>query len=368
MSIYLDKIAGQPKVKKILSGFIHSSKIPHAILFSGNVGVGKDAAAIKFAQALNEHSDPILLKKIEQLTEPYIKYIVPLPRGKYETESDSPTEKLGKDEIELLQQELSVKIQNPYHKIALPKANNIKINSIRDINKFLSLDFTDLKYRVILISQAHNMNEEAQNALLKNLEEPPDNVVFILATAYPSRLRETVRSRCWKINFDPLKDEDVVKILCEYFLQDEDLAIAVAPFANGSVITALELAQLDFINLKEKIISFLRFSLGKRFNSALEELNSIFSEQRPENIQLIVKMILTWLNDLYKYRSGMNVFFYSDHLETLKKFNSKYPAINLLEAVKNIDKLSTIVKNNVNQNLLSVNLIYEISAITSVNN
>ncbi len=156
--------------------------------------------------------------------------------------------------------------------------------------------------------------------------------------------------------------------MCEYFLQDEDLAIAVAPFANGSVITALELAQLDFINLKEKIISFLRFSLGKRFNSALEELNSIFSEQRPENIQLIVKMILTWLNDLYKYRSGMNVFFYSDHLETLKKFNSKYPAINLLEAVKNIDKLSTIVKNNVNQNLLSVNLIYEISAITSVNN
>ncbi len=367
MNDFLVEINSQPKVKQILSRFINSSKIPHALLFIGNDGVGKENAAIKFAQAINFNfsNNTTVADKIEQLAEPFIKYIIPLPRGKNETENSNPTDKLSSDEVELLQDEIITKIKNPFYRIRLPKANNIKISSIRDIKKFLTLDFTDLKYRVILISRAHLMNEEAQNALLKNLEEPPENVIFILTTAFPLRLRETIRSRCWKIIFDPLSEENIVNILHTKFDQPEDLAIAVAPFSNGSVLTALELTELDFYKLKEKTISVLRFSLAKRYNSAIEELNSIFTDQKAENLHLIVKMILTWLNDLYKYRSGVKIFFYKDYEDTLKKFNSRFPDVDLTNAVKNIDRLATIVKNNVNQNLLSINLIYELSAITS---
>ena len=368
MTDFLNEIIGQSKAKNLLTQFINASKIPHALIFTGAEGVGKENAAIKFAQAVNfdtGNQNNLISSKISQLAEPYIKYIIPLPRGKNETESSSPTEKLSDEEVELLQQELQIKSQNHFYKIDIPKANNIKISSIRDIKKFISLDYTDLKFRVILISQAHRMNEEAQNALLKNLEEPPDNVIFILTTAFPSRLRETILSRCWKINFDPLSEKDVVSILCDKFNQPRELAEAVAPFSGGSVLSAMALADLDFYRLKEKTISVLRYALGKRYNSAIEELNSIFSDQKPENIQLIVKMILTWLNDLYKYRSGAKVFFYEDYEETLEKFNSRFPNVNLTEAVKNIDRLSSIVKNNVNQNLLSTNLIFEISAITS---
>lgn len=368
MNNFLDEIAGQPKVKKNLSRFIDSSKIPHALLFIGNEGVGKENAAVKFAQAINAGSpDGSLqtLQRIGQLTEPFIKYIIPLPRGKNETETSSSTEKLSSDEISLLQEELDYKTKNLFYRIKLPKANNIKISSIRDIKKFLTLDYSDLKYRVILISQAHLMNEEAQNALLKSLEEPPENVIFILTTAYPLRLRETIRSRCWKILFDPLSNKNIVEILCNKFDQPEKLAISVAPFSNGSVLTAVELTGIDFGELKEKTISVLRFAFAKRYNSAVEELNSIFSNQKQESIELIVKMILTWLNDLYKFRTGSKVFFYEDYNETLDKFNNRFPDVNLNEAVKNIDRLATIVKNNVNHNLLSINLIYEISSITS---
>jgi DNA polymerase III subunit delta' len=368
MTNFLDEIVGQPKVKEILSRFIESSKIPHALLFTGNEGVGKENTAIKFAQAINADAKNLnsqVTQKIAQLSEPFIKYIIALPRGKNETEGSGATEKLSNQEIDILHEELQIKTENLFYRISLPKANNIKISSIRDIKKFLTFDYTDLKYRVILISQAHLMNEEAQNALLKNLEEPPENVIFILTTAFPSRLRETIRSRCWKVAFDPLSEENIIKILCEKFNQPEELAVAVAPFSNGSVLTALELTELDFYKLKEKTISVLRYSLGKRYNSALEELNSILSDQKLDSIELIVKMILTWLNDLYKYRTGIKTFFYKDYEETLEKFNTRFPEANLTEAAKNIDRLATVVKNNVNQNLLSVNLIYEISSITS---
>ncbi len=133
---------------------------------------GRIFIAVKFAQELNLSSGKSndrekLAKQISQLSEPYIKYVFPLPRGKNEIDESSPTEKLSSQEIEIVQGELRKKIANPYHKIIIPKANAIKINSIRDIKRFLSLDFSELSYRVIIISDAHLMNEPAQNALLK---------------------------------------------------------------------------------------------------------------------------------------------------------------------------------------------------------
>ena len=149
-----------------------------------------------------------IIKRIEQLSEPYIKYIIPLPRGKGESDSTSPTEKLTPDEIDLIKEQL-------------PKANNIKISSIRNIKKYLSLDYSEFAQRFIVISDSHLMNEEAQNALLKNLEEPPENVIFILCTSQVSKLRRTITSRCWRINFDPLSEQEISEILKKYFHFDD---------------------------------------------------------------------------------------------------------------------------------------------------
>ena len=66
------------------------------------------------------------------------------------------------------------------------------------------------------------MNEESQNALLKNLEEPPDGVIIILCTSSPEKLRETIRSRCWKVNFRPLPSQIVKEILINKFCISEN--------------------------------------------------------------------------------------------------------------------------------------------------
>lgn len=368
---YFNQIAGQERVKSQLGSFLISKKIPHALLFTGNDGVGKDFFAIKFAQALNESfldqsSSLRILKQIELLAEPYIKFIFALPRGKNENDTSNPTEKLSQDEIDLVREQIEMKVQNPYYKITIPKANNIKINSIRDIKRFLSLDYSEIGYRVIIITDAHLMNEEAQNALLKNLEEPPEKVIFILITSQVSRLRRTIISRCWRINFDPLSEKDIANVLNKYFNVDKKLAEAVAPFAGGSVRTAMNLIGLDFYNLKEKTISILRYSFGKKYNSAFEEVNSVMSNLTTEYFPVLIRMIITWLNDLQRYRFNIKTFFFRDHSETLEKFNSKFPNIALGEVVSRIDKLSSLTRNNINPSLLSANLVFELSSITSV--
>lgn len=368
MNNFFQDIPGQERVKKILSNFSLISNLPHALLFSGIEGTGKEFYAIRFAQSINSKlSSSIekekILNQIKNFSEPYVKYIIPLPRGRNETDSDGSTDKLSSDEIELLQEELNKKIINPYYTFSLPKANTIKINSIREIKKFLSLDFSDIAFRFVIINSAHLMNEAAQNALLKNLEEPPSGVIFILITQYPERLRKTIRSRCWTINFDPLKNEELVKVLIVYFRINQQTAESVAPFSDGSVINALKLIELDINNLREKTISILRYSFGKKYHSAFDELNSLIANQDPEQIQLVIKMLLTWLNDLQKHKYNIHTYFFKQHKETLEKFNSKFPDIELEDIVFKLDRLSSYLKNNVNINLLTANIIFELSAL-----
>lgn len=367
MNSVLDNIPGQKRVKNTLNNFLNSHTIPHAFLFSGLAGVGKENAAIKFVQSIVQKDKGKESEKssrlIELLSEPQVKFIFPLPRGKNETDTSSPTEKLSQDELELVKEQIEIKIQNPFHKVSIPKANSIKINSIRDIKKFLSLNYNDIDYRLVLISDAHLMNDEAQNALLKNLEEPPEKVIFILTTSIVSKLKPTIISRCWKINFDPLNGEDIVLILTKYFKLDRTTAEEVAPFSMGSVQSALNLVDLNIHELKKKTISILRYSFGCKFSSAFDELNSLISDQSAKNYPIILGMIIAWINDLQKHRLNIRRFFYKDHIETLEKFNSKFPNVELNEITARLDKLSDLPRNNINPSLLSASLIFELSSV-----
>jgi DNA polymerase-3 subunit delta' len=207
------------------------------------------------------------------------------------------------------------------------------------------------------------MNDAAQNALLKNLEEPPENVIFILTTSTVSRLRPTIVSRCWRIPFDPLNEDDVVTVLTEYFNVEQKKAEEAALFSMGSVQTALNLINMNITELKEKIISVLRYSFGRKYNSAFEELNSALSDQTDSSFSLIVNMINAWINDLQKHKLGINNFYFEDHEDTLEKFNSKFPDVVLNEITTRLDALSGLPRNNINPSLLNASLILELSSV-----
>lgn len=359
-------IYGQENAVRILSQLISSSQIPHAYIFQGVNGIGKELTALRYLTALNNkpnqsRHETAIKHKIETYSEPYIKYIFPFPRGKKETSGDEPFEKLSTEEMQVIQDEINSKIINPYYKITIPKANQIRINSIRDINKFIALDFSDIAYRLILISDAHLMNEESQNALLKNLEEPPQGVIFILTTPFPEKLLDTIRSRCWQINFQPLQPVHIKEILVKYFKVDDHLAEDAAPFGNGSVTAAHILIEHDFETLLEKTISILRYSFGRKYHSAFMEVSNLFEDNEADTLKLLIQMIIIWLNDVQKYRLGINNHFFTKHRETLEKFNKKFPNLNLVNITYKLDSFASSLQNNLNVNLVLLNLIIELS-------
>ncbi|MBK7630003.1 MAG: hypothetical protein IPJ23_04750 [Ignavibacteriales bacterium] len=368
---FLDEITGNDKVKFILSNILVKGNIPNALLFTGTEGIGKENAALSFSKALNQSLLPTeisekIFTQIDNLSEPYIKYILPLPRGKTETEQNDPYEKLTEDEIEQINSEFKKKALNHYYKIEIPRANFIKISSIRDIKKFLSFSYDDVKYRIILLSQAHLMNEEAQNALLKNLEEPPEGVIFILCTSAPEKLRETIRSRCWKVHFQPLENIELENILINKFKIDSSIAIEVVPFSGGSTQAATSLIENDFEDLLDKTIKILRYSFGKKYNSAFMEFEEMVNESDVTRIKLIITMIIIWLNDFQKFRlHNHNKFFFSKQIETLEKFNSKFPDVNVAAVTNSLDRIASSFRSNLNLNLAVSNIIFQLSNLTA---
>jgi DNA polymerase-3 subunit delta' len=365
MDELLNDISGQNKSIKILSQLYKSNRVPHALLFTGYEGIGKHFTALQFAKLLNNGSvESGIQKKISNLQEPYIKYVMPLPRGRGETASNSGTEKLSEDTISQVNSELEKKVINPYHKITIDRAFNIKINSIREINKFINVNYDDIKYRFIIINDAHLMNDEAQNALLKNLEEPPGQIIFILITPFEENLLPTIKSRCWEINFDPLSKNDITKILVKYFSVEQKTAAKAAAFAEGSVTKAIELIENDVDYLLEKTILILRYSLAKKYHTAAEEIKELTDNGSDLQLRLILLMIAKWFTDVIKNRAKIDNVYFEEFKETILKFNKKFNDIDVTQTLTKIDSLKNKMDMNVNLNIIGMNIIFEIAAIS----
>jgi len=358
-----DGILGQNSAKQSLEKFLLSKNIPQAIIFNGLDGIGKDFIAARFARILNNMHDD----RQDFFTSSVLKYIIPLPTGKNEISSDGPLDKFSNSEYEFIISEIEKKNENPYYSINIPKANVIKLNSIREINKYLALSFSEIKYRIILISAAHYMNEEAQNALLKNLEEPPPGVIFILTTSNLIELKETIRSRCWIVDFEPLSEEDILEILSRYFNVELLLAKEVKKVAMGSITTAINYVQNDLEYLKDKVIIFLRNALGGKFHTAVKELSLISKENSEVVVEIFLKLILYWLSDVEKHRNNSNELFFAGHIETLEKFNAKYSTFDVKAAMSSIENMLYLYSNtNVNLNIIWFTLIFEINSIRNL--
>ena len=356
-------IQGQESALNLLTEIYTKKRIPNALLFSGTEGIGKFFSAIQFLKLLNSQSDSTSLKKITNLSEPYIKYIIPLPRGKNETNSDTPTSKLSQDVLDEVNQQIKLKSENPYHKIDIRKANNIKINSIREINKIVSLNFDEIAYRGIILSDAHKMTTEAQNAFLKNLEEPPEGIIYILITDNPDLLLTTIKSRCWEVNFSPLREEYLSSILRDKFNFTSDDFSYILPFANGSVTNAIFLKENNTKDLLHKTILILRYSLAKKYFTAITEFNSIIENNSVSSFQMIIDLIISWLNDTLKQKHGILNISFQEYSETLEKFNLRYGKTKIYRLISKLIEYRNAPNRNVSLNLLALNVIFELSSI-----
>ena len=277
----LDTLVGQEHVKKTLTSAIELGKITHAYLFTGPRGTGKTSTARILAKSLNCVKGPTIH-----------------PCDECES---------CKDIINSV----------PIDVIEIDAASNRKVEDAQNILEKIQYAPVHGKYKIYIIDEVHMLSNTAFNALLKTLEEPPENVIFILATTEVHKVLDTIKSRCQRFDFRRITTEDIVKHL-RYISEKENINISddalftIAKNSAGGMrdsislldqlsllgaskqVTADDVNQIlgrisfDVLNkLSEKIISSLP-------NEAIEVVNEVYNSGN-EPLQ-----ILTNLSEYFK--------------------------------------------------------------------
>lgn len=236
-------IIGQREVIERLLLLDREDRIPHAMLFVGPQGVGKMAVALEFAKHLLKKHDPFGNAEVmvDRGSHPDLIFSFPVVRP---TNLDRPAESddFKTEWLEMLQ-------DGPYFSnetwlqrhSSESKQSVISVGESNAIIRKLSLKSSQGGYKVCLIWQAEKMNIEAANKLLKIIEEPPTQTVFILTTEHPELILETIRSRTQRIDFKPIAEAEIAKALVEKRAVDESAAIRVARASGGSWLQALNI-------------------------------------------------------------------------------------------------------------------------------
>jgi DNA polymerase-3 subunit gamma/tau len=235
-------LVGQAHVTETLGNAIRNNRVAHAYIFSGARGVGKTTAARILAKALNCVNGP-----------------TPDPCG----ECDSCKEIAAGTSLDVIE---------------IDAASNRGIDQIRELREMVRYAPAAARSKVVILDEAHMLTGEASNALLKTLEEPPDRVIFVMATTEPENLVDTIRSRSQHFHFRALTFAEITGRL-EEIAHKENLTIepgalaVIARMAEGSLRDALSLLEQaraycgDAIPDKE-----VRELLGVVPDDALEEL------------------------------------------------------------------------------------------------
>jgi DNA polymerase-3 subunit gamma/tau len=243
-----DDLVGQQHVTETLKNAIKHDRVAHAYIFSGARGVGKTTAARILAKALNCVKGPTAQ-----------------PCG----ECDSCKEIAAGTSLDVIE---------------IDAASNRGIDQIRELREMVRYAPAASRSKVVILDEAHMLTGEASNALLKTLEEPPDRVIFVMATTQPEDLVDTIRSRSQHFHFRALTFAEIAGRL-EEIAKKEDLKIeagamaVIARMAEGSLRDALSLLEQaraycgDTISDKE-----VRELLGVVPDDALEELVGAISE------------------------------------------------------------------------------------------
>ena len=209
-----DNLLGNDKIKKLLEKTINEDKILHSYIFDGEEGIGKRLFALDFSKA-------ILCTSTD---------IKPCQKCK------SCIEFNNFNNPDLLQVESL-------------DGKNIKIEQIRELLTKIAEKPINSDKKVIIINNSELMTKEAQNALLKTLEEPPQYITIILITSNQSKLLTTIKSRCTKILFEGLSKEEIRSYLKQKGL-DLNISDRILKAGNGSLSKTLDLIEKQDLYLK----------------------------------------------------------------------------------------------------------------------
>jgi DNA polymerase-3 subunit delta' len=328
------RIIGQEKAIQYLKRVMAEGKLAHAYLFVGIRGTGKTATAIALTQALN------CLESVNQEACGRCPVCRQIMGGNF-------------PDIVFVQ----------------PEGQATKIGQIRDLNRMLSFKPLSGRWRVIIIQQARTMTEEAANAFLKILEEPPEGNILILNVTEPRDLMPTIVSRCQKVFFKPIPERAIAEWLTHHGAMDERQALVIARHSGGSLGMALEMCESDFLWEREdtigKLIRLSEFSAGQALNLAVE-YSKKYKEQATKGPQSgdpevchLLGIWKSWYRDLIvmKIVKEPHILINTDFSDRLNKISKNSNMDHLIESFFALEGAQRDVLRNRNLDLVLENTL-----------
>jgi len=320
-------IIGQQQIKEHLQSALSAKKISHAYIINGEKSSGKEFIAKVFAMALQ------------------------CERG-----GEEPCQ-----ECHSCKQALSAN-QPDIIKVTHEKPNTISVDDIRaQINNDVAIKPYSSPYKIYIMNEAEKMTVQAQNAILKTLEEPPEYAVILLLTSNVNSLLPTILSRCVVLNMKPVSDDLVRKYLMEQLEVPDYKAEVCVAFARGNVGKAKALASSeDFENVKSEALSLLKYIQDMELHEITAAIKKISDYKLEVNDYLDIMAI--WYRDvlLFKATNDVNHLIFREEIQSLRRVaqRSSYEGIeNVIEA---LEKAKTRLNANVNFDLTMELLMLEI--------
>jgi DNA polymerase-3 subunit delta' len=231
-----------------------------------------------------------------------------------------------------------------------PEGSSIKIAQIRNLQSDILIK-PHSDYKIYIINQAEKMTVEAQNALLKTLEEPPKYAMIILITNNKESLLDTIKSRCELIKFLPISQIQLKKYLIEKGIEEEKAQL-LATFSRGSIQKAIELSEsAEFITLREDIQNYIQIILDKNIIEILEIPSHI--DKYKEEIINLLDMMINYFRDIMMLKEGIdyNMMINVDKITFLQNMSKKISYSQVSKIIDIIEEAKKKIKSNCNFNM-----------------
>lgn len=312
------EVLGHDKVKEHLQSAIKLNKVSHAYIFNGESGSGKKSLVKIFAKTLQ-----------------------------CEEKSDNPC-----NECHSCMQ-TDTGNQPDIIWVSHEKPNSIGVEDIREqVIGDIQIKPYSSRYKIYIIDEAEKLTVQAQNSLLKTIEEPPEYGIIILLTTNADTFLQTILSRCVRLELKPVKDEVIQEYLIkQYKIPDYEARFAVA-FAQGRIGRAAAIINSkEFVEMKEHALHVLRYANEMTISELIEAVK--YMNNYKNIINDYIDLLAMWYRDVLMFKStkDYNLLIFKDELSLIKKQAEKSSYEGIESILNAMDKAKLRLKANVNFDL-----------------
>lgn len=330
------KLVGNANAKQTLRRLLAAGRLPNSLLFAGPEGVGKRQFALEIAKTFlclepNDNEACGVCAACRRIG------VLDIP----------PVTDKNKDEFET--------VFFTHHRdvaTVVPYKNFILVDAIRDLEKEANFRPYEGKARFFVIDNADRMNDQAANALLKTLEEPPLTSYVFLITSRPGRLLPTIRSRCQMLRFAPVSTDEIESYLIGERAYSHHEAVLAARLARGQLGRAVALDVAEFRERRTRMFDCLRHAIETGEAAALlkisEQLSDAKNKERfTENLDILESLI----HDVWSLAvtSDANRIVNTDLEDELARLVQTSPVSRLPEWLKLIETMRKNLMVNINR-------------------